>query len=429
MTHRQRAWIALTIGVVSLAGLGTLAVAGTSDERALSPSFCSKVSFSGTGTPDYLIVSDLAEQNRSNVVTRMVEAIKFVLAQHSYKAGRYSIGFQSCDDSTPQTQSGDLAKCASNAKAYAAEPTVIAVIGAWSSSCSSVELPILGRSPTGPLALISPTNTGPGLTHASGGSAPGEPGRYYPTGKRNFVRLVGPDDFQGAAAAQLATKLGLHRVFVADDAESYGLDVAGGFERAAAHLKLRVVGTASWNVSQTAFGGLVDRVARAKPDAVVLAGFVCPGCGALIKGLRARLPSARLIGPDGFGPADALVSAIGTSADGMYLTEPGLPPDRFGPLGQELQRKFGKTFLVEAGGAPVAAQAAEVLLDAIARSSGTRSSVMTHVLDDRVHGGILGYFSFDQYGDMTPSPVTIYRIKHGRQVTDRVILAPSQLVH
>jgi branched-chain amino acid transport system substrate-binding protein len=416
------------IGVASLA-VATLAVAGTSEEHALSPSFCSKVSFSGTGTPDYLIVSDLAEQNRSDVVTRMVSAIKFVLAQHHFKAGRYSIGYQSCDDSTPQTQSGDLAKCASNAKAYAAEPAAIAVIGAWSSSCTSVELPILDRSPTGPLALISPTNTSPGLTHASGGSAPGEPGRYYPSGKRNFVRLVGPDDFQGAAAAQLATQLGLHRVFVLDDAESYGLDVAGGFKRAARHLKLSLVGSASWNVSQKTFTGLVDRVAQANPDAVVLAGFACPGCAALINGLRARLPSARLIAPDGFGPADALVSAIGASTEGMYLTEPGLPPDRFGALGQELQRRFGRTFLVEAGGAPVAAQAAEVLLDAIARSNGTRSSVTAHLLADRVHGGILGDFKFDRYGDMTPSPVTIYRIKRGSQVTDRVILAPSGLLH
>jgi hypothetical protein len=106
-----------------------------------------------------------------------------------------------------------------------------------------------------------------------------------------------------------------------------------------------------------------------------------------------------------------------------------LPPDRFGALGQKLQRKFGKTFLLEAGGAPVAAQAAEVLLDAIAHSNGTRSSVTAHLLDDRVHGGILGYFSFDRYGDMTPSPVTISRIEHGRGVTDRVILVPSRLLH
>lgn len=387
------------------------------------------MSFSGPSSPDYLIVSDLAEQNRSVVVLRMIAAIKFVLAQHHFNAGRYSIGYQSCDDSTPQSRSGDLAKCAANAKAYAADTNVIGVIGAWSSACSSVELPILGRTATGPLALISPTNTMPGLTHQSGGSAPGEPGRYYPGGTRNFVRLVGPDDFQGAAAAQLATQLGLHHVFVLDDAEPYGLDVAGGFERGARHLHLALAGGASWNVSQTAFEALANRVGRAHPDGVLLAGYACPGCAALIKALRARLPAARLIADDGFGPADSLVTALGAGADGIYLTEPGLPPDRFGALGQKLERKFGKTFLLEAGGAPVAAQAAEVLLDAIAYSNGTRSSVTARLLVDRVHGGILGYFRFDRYGDMTPSPVTVSRIEHGRGVADRVVLVPSGLLH
>lgn len=429
MTPAQRACIALTVGVASLAGLSALAVASRSNMRTLPPSFCSTVSFTGPSSPDYLIVSDLAEQNRSAIVLRMVAAIKFVLAQHHFKAGRYSIGYQSCDDSTPRSRAGDFAKCAANAKAYAADPNVIGVIGAWNSTCSSVELPILGRAPSGPLALISPTNTAPGLTHASGGSAPGEPGRYYPSGKRNFVRLVGPDDFQGAAAAERAAQLGLHRVFVLDDAEPYGLDVAGGFKRAARHLRLPLAGSASWNVSQTTFGALANRVARAHPDGVLLAGFACPGCAALIKALRVRVPSARLFADDGFQPADALVQAIGAGTDGIFLTQPGLPPDRFGALGQELQRKFGKTFIIEAGGAPVAAQAAEALLDAIAHSDGTRSSVTTHLLADRVHGGILGDFSFDRYGDMTPSPITVTRIEHGREVADRVIFVPSRLVH
>ena len=141
------------------------------------------------------------------------------------------------------------------------------------------------------------------------------------------------------------------------------------------------------------------------------------------------MPDARLITDDGFGPADSLVQAVGAGADGIYLTEPGLPPDRYGALGQKLQQKFGKTFVFEDGGPPVAAQAAEVLLDAIAHSDGTRSSVTAHLLADRVRGGILGNFRFDQYGDMTPSPVTITRIKHRRGVSDRVIVVPSRLLH
>ena len=353
-------------------------------------------------------------------MTRMVAGIEFVLAEHGFKAGRYSVGYQSCDDSTPQTPQGDLAKCAANAKAYAANPLVIGVIGTWSSDCAGIELPIIGRSPTGPLALVSPINTHPGLTHSSGGSAPGEPRRYYPSGRRNFVRLVAPDDFQGAAAAVLAKQLGLRRVFVLDDAEPYGLDVAGGFKTAARKLQLALVGSASWQVAQSQFDDLATRVTRAHPDGILLGGFRCVGCGALIKALRAQLPGARLIAPDAFLPLEPLLRAGGADVEGMYLIEPGLPPAAFGPLGQKLQRKVGKS-APELGGAPVAGQAAEVLLNAIAHSDGTRSSVTSHVLADPVRGGILGHFSFDQNGDMTPGAITVYRVIRGHQIIDRII--------
>src|SRR5438105_561339 len=354
VTRGLPALIALAAAALCLAA----GAAGAPHVQPLPSSFCSKVVSGGTGTPDYLIVSDLGLQ-RGSFPAAMVAGIKYVLAQHRFKAGRYSVGYQSCDDSTPQNPQGDLAKCASNAKAYAGNASVIGVVGAWSSDCTAVELPIVGQSATGPLVLVSPTNTHPGLTHSSGGSGPGEPAVYYPTGKRNLARLVAPDDFQGIAAVLLAKQLRLRSVFVLDDAESYGLDVAGGFKRAAAKLGVSLAGTASWGVSQSRFDAVVKRVARAHPAGVLLGGYACPGCAGLVKALHARIPDARIIAPDGFLPVSSLVKAIGSAAEGMFVLEPGLPPSRFGALGQKLQRKFGKAQAEAAGGAPVAGQALE----------------------------------------------------------------------
>ncbi len=47
--------------------------------------------------------------------------------------------------------------------------------------------------------MVSPANTYLGLTIT--GRAPGEPNKYYPTGKRNYARVVAADDYQGAADA------------------------------------------------------------------------------------------------------------------------------------------------------------------------------------------------------------------------------------
>lgn len=417
-------WLALVAAVALVA-----VAAGEAEltlKQPLPSSFCSRVVSGGNRAPDYIIASDLGLQNGDEPAV-MVAAIKFVLAQHRFKAGRYSVGYQSCDDSTPQNPQGDLAKCASNAKAYAAYSSVIGVIGAWFSRCTGVELPIIERSPSGPLALVSPTNTYPGLTHLSGGNAPGESRSYYPAGTRNFVRLEVPDDFQGIAAALLAKQLRLRNAFVLDDAEGYGLDVAGGFDAAARNLGVPIVGSATWDGAKSNFRSVVSRVAHAHPAGVLLAGIVCPGCASLIKQLRAALPHMAIIVPDAFSPVPPLLKLAGSAAEGMYLLQPGLAPSKYGAIGQKLQRKFGTT-RTESGGAPVAAQATEILLAAIARSNGTRASVTAHVLADRVNGGILGTFRFDRNGDMSPGPVTVYRVKHGHQTINRVVHVSSRLL-
>jgi branched-chain amino acid transport system substrate-binding protein len=417
-------WLAL---VAALALVVSAAVAAdTSRSQPLPPSFCSKVVSGGDPAPDYVIASDLGLQNGAEPAV-MVAAIKFVLAQHGFKAGRYSVGYQSCDDSTPQNPQGDLAKCASNAKAYAANPNLVGVIGAWSSRCTAVELPIVERSSSGPLVLVSPNNTSPGLTHASGGSAQGEPRSYYPSGARNFARLEVPDDFQGIAAALLVKQLRLRTVFVLDDSEGYGLDVAGGFDAAARNLGVSIAGSASWDGATSDFRSVVSRVARAHPAGVLLAGIGCPTCGSLIKQLRAALPKTAIVVPDAFSPVPALLKLAGSAAEGMYLLQPGLAPSKYGALGQKLERKFGTT-RTGSGGAPAAAQAAEIVLAAIARSNGTRSSVTSHVLADRVNGGILGTFRFDGNGDMSPGPVTIFRVKNGHQTINRVVRVSSKLL-
>ena len=70
------------------------------------------------------------------------------------------------------------------------------------------------------------------------------------------------------------------------------------------------------------------------------------------------------------------------------------------------------------------AQAAEVLLDAIARSDGTRAVVVEELFNTRVTGGILGSFSFDRYGDITPATVGLYSIRNGALVLDGVVRVP-----
>jgi branched-chain amino acid transport system substrate-binding protein len=123
----------------------------------------------------------------------------------------------------------------------------VAVIGTWHSGCASVEIPILNRASGGPLAMISPSNSAPGLTRRSPGNNPGEPGIYYPTGKRNFMRVTAVDPALGAAGAVLAKQLRLRRVYLLAQRDQYGVFLGSGFRSAARRLGLNIVGSATWD--------------------------------------------------------------------------------------------------------------------------------------------------------------------------------------
>ncbi|WP_217551341.1 hypothetical protein, partial [Pantoea sp. GbtcB22] len=78
-------------------------------------------------------------------------AMIWAAQQKSFKAGSYTFGYQSCDDSTAQTGGWDTAKCATNARLYATNTSVMAVAGTFNSGCAKIEVPILNRAHPGPL--------------------------------------------------------------------------------------------------------------------------------------------------------------------------------------------------------------------------------------------------------------------------------------
>ena len=135
----------------------------------------------------------------------MVRVIKGVLRQRGFRAGSYRVGYQSCG------HSDDEEACERNARSYAAAKDVLGVIGPYYSSCAALQIPILSRRAAGPLAMVSPTNTDPGLTLNTPYSDH-DPGALYADGVRNYVRVVPPDIAIGAAAATLAKQMGAERV-------------------------------------------------------------------------------------------------------------------------------------------------------------------------------------------------------------------------
>src|SRR5436305_13644373 len=274
---------------------------GGGSVQALPTSSCSAIYCVGSGKPDFIVASVLPLQGAGRAqTTEMVQAIKFTLKQRGFKAGSHKIGYQSCDDSTAQAGAWDSAKCASNGRAYAGDKSVIGVVGTFNSGCAKIIVPILNRANPGPVAMVSPANTTPGLTTDGPGAEAGEPDKYYPTGTRNYARVVANDQIQGPADALYAQQIGLKKVFVLNDKQTYGFGVATTFRGAAQKLGLTVAGFKGWDAKQSSYEALANAIKATGADAIFLGGIICNNGAKLIKDLKAGVPNATLIAPDGF---------------------------------------------------------------------------------------------------------------------------------
>jgi branched-chain amino acid transport system substrate-binding protein len=360
----------------------------------------------------------------------MTRAIKFILGQHHWKAGKYTLAYQSCDDATAQAGKWDSGKASANANAYAQDSSVGAVIGTFNSGAAEIEIPILNRAPNGPIAMVSPANTYVGLTHSGPGTVAGEPGKYYPTGKRNYARVVAADDYQGAADAVLAKSLGVKKVFVLNDKEAYGLGVATNFRNAAAKLGIKVVGFTAWDGKQASYEALAVKIKASGAQGVFIGGLICENGGKLIKDIRAGVGSSvHLMMPDGFTPVSATVQEAGTAAEGATVSVAGLPNTALKGAGKAFVKAFTKADHRPPDPYSVyAAQAAEVIVQAIKQSNGTRADIAKQLFKVKLKNSILGNVDFNANGDVTSNPVTIYKVKGGKSTTLRVIVPPSSLV-
>jgi branched-chain amino acid transport system substrate-binding protein len=345
---------------------------------------------------------------------------------------------QACDSSRPREGSAPD-RCAANARAYALDRGLIGVIGSYGSFCSAIELPALNAARGGPVPMVSPSNTYVGLTHAGPATAADEPDRHYPTGARNYLRLPGADDYQSAAVVMFLKQLGRKRVYLLNDGEGTGYAAAVYAAGSARKLGLALAGRAVWNAGARSYRSLAQRIARSGADAVVLSGCICSNGRRLVGDLRSVLgATATLIGTDNFA-RNAFRRARGIF-DGLYISTPGVPAAALPSRGRRFLAELaaGRRLDDVEQYVAYAAAATEILLDAVARSNGSRASVIGELLATEDGNGIVGAVSFDANGDPIRAPIAIFRVdshvpyhRHrGAQglVFERVIEPPASLL-
>jgi branched-chain amino acid transport system substrate-binding protein len=410
-------------GLACAVALATVAACSESGERPapaarpLPTSMCGPVTYGGDGPPQLLIVNSGSLQGPfSDHGVQNAQATKMILAKRGWRAGQFTVGLQVCDEASAGSPLPDEKKCARNARAFAADPSVIVVLGPVTSTCARAMVPVLNSARGGPLPIVSMGTTYLGLTRKGPGVATGDPESLYPTGRRSYARMAPADDAQAAAAALYAQGLGVHRPYVLHHDDAWGIGVATAFGTTVERLGMQIAGTGRWDRGAKGYGELAQRIRRSGADGVYLGGYAIDNGAQLVRDLRDELgPGTPILSPDGFNQPERIVEGAGDRAEGLVVTIASVPARALPPNGQRFAREFERRF----GALPCCfsvqtAEATNVVLDAITQSDGSRASVLRNIFRTRVRDGLLGSFELDRYGDTTLRKVAVYRIRAGR---------------
>ena len=183
-------------------------------------------------------------------------------------------------------------------------------------------------------------------------------------------------------------------------------------------LGIKVLGFEPWSEKATDYTAIAQKIKDSGAQSVYLGGIVCNNGVKLLKDLRS------VVGPKlGVRRPRRLDAGVGDARRG--LGGAGLLHHLRGPAAQTLGptgKKFiaGLTTYAKVKGQmppyPIyQGQSAQVMLDAIARSNGTRSSVSDQLFKTNVKNGIMGTFHFDKNGDIVPIKYDHHRAAQGER--------------
>jgi branched-chain amino acid transport system substrate-binding protein len=357
------------------------------------------------------IVSSLTRSGSSvGQSDSIVNAIRMRLDDAGHRVGGVPIVYEDLDGGSEETGSWDAAREEANARYAAAEADVLAYIGTLDTDAAPYSIPITNAA--GPLLMISPCNTYPGLTKLF---EPGEPGKHYPTGRRNYLRTALSDDLQGVFAAHWAAELGIGRAFVLHDTEPCGRGVALPFADACRRLGVELVDAPlGIEPKQSEYRALARTIAESGADLVFYGGIIQNGAGPLWRDVRTAAPEITMMGPDTLFE-HAFIHDAGMHAEGTLITFGGIPPALLEGKGRAFYARYVERFGLEPECYAAAAyDTTGVLLQAIERvGRPDRAAITEAAFATRDFDGVLGLWSFDANGDIDLRRATRLTVRDG----------------
>jgi branched-chain amino acid transport system substrate-binding protein len=387
----------------------------------------------GGGTGETLtIYSSLPLQGAARTqAVAAVKGAKLALQQAGGKAGKFPITYKSLDDSTAQAGGWEPGATSANARKAAGDKSTIGYIGEFNSGATAVSLPILNEAG---IAQVSPGNTAVGITSNDPGAAPGEPDKYYPTGKRTYARVLPKDTYQGAALAALAKEQKCNSAYILNDKEVYGAGLARNVEIAAKKVGLDIKGDDGIDKNAPNYRSLAQKIKRTGAQCFIYTGITANNAVQIFKDIAVALPNAPLLGPEGVGESGFFDPKQGgvpaNVAKRVLITIPGVAPEEYPPAGKEFLRVYKAKYGEKNPDryAVYGYESMSLLLDAIKRAGDNgndRGAVVDQLMATKDRKGVFGTYSIDKNGDITLTPYGVYKIDNGAMVFDHTVQAKA----
>jgi len=362
----------------------------------------------------------------------MLNAAQMALDEAKGQVAGYKIELVFLDDASPTTGSWDGTIEANNARKAIADDQCLVYFGTYNSGAAKISMPLTNEAG---MAQITPANSYPGLTKP--GYAPGEPGIYRPTGKVNYFRTFGADDFQGASGAAWAKSLGFKKVYILDDRQLYGKGIADVFEKSAKKIGLDVAahdGVESINID---FRALLTKVRASGADLIYFGGLVDSGGPQIAQQMDALgmfSAGVKMLSDDAM-YSDAVPAAVSPDVlnGNLYVTFASPALDQLPTI---VGKNFFKNYKSTYGADPIgwsiyAYNGMLVILDSIKRAApkldkattveAKRAAVLDAMRATRDLDGVSGKITFDANGDPTTYLMSGFLFKDGKYVWQRNI--------
>ncbi len=378
------------------------------------------------------VYSSLPEQGASGDQAKAIEnGARLALQNRGNKIGKYTVVYKPLDDSLASTGAADEGKGAQNARTAVQNKNAIGYVGEYNSGISKVTIPILNKAG---IAQVSPANTYVGLTSTAPGHEPGEPSKYYPTGKRTYARVVPKDTIQAAALVTAAKQDGCSAIAVFNSKTTYSAGLARNIGLAAPKVGLKIVANDAYDPKAANYRSLVSKV---KTPCAIQTGEIEQNGVQLMKDVAAANPGVKLYGADGIclnASADPKKGVPQNLAGQFKCTIATLDPKSFGPEGKRFFSEYQRQFR-QPHPDPYAIYGYEsmsLLLDAAKKAAATgsltRQKVVNEIFATKNRNSVLGTYSIDKNGDTTLTDYGLYKVVGKTLTFDRVIKANKSLI-